>query len=111
ADLAKVNLFQRLPKRQLPELHLDLDLPGADDAEENVVTGIQEGLSHSPRQPGRLTIPPQKGVRVEQEPHASPSQKASGSGSSKSSRMTDDPGWRSGTRRALSRRLAVTVTE
>src|SRR5687767_5283704 len=78
---------QRLGQYQLAELDLDLDFPAVDDTEPYVVAQITDSPIGCLRQPRRLIMPPQQSVGIEEQSHASPSQKASGSSSSKSSAM------------------------
>ena len=82
---------QRLGKCQLAELDLDLDFPTVDDTEPYVIAQITESPIGCLRQSCRLVMPPQQSMGIEEQSHASPSQKVSGSGSSKSSAMTIVP--------------------
>src|SRR5215813_14126347 len=67
------------------------DFPAVDDTEPDVVAQITDRPIGGLRQTYRLIMPPQQDMGIEEQPHASPSQKASGSGSSKSSAMTSVP--------------------
>ena len=71
-------------QRQLAELCFDLDFPAVDDTEKHVVAQIIDSAIGCLRQTRELIMPPQQDMGIEEQPHASPSQKASGSGSSKS---------------------------
>src|SRR5262249_23582672 len=82
---------QRLRKGQLAELDLDLDFPAVDDTEPDVVAQITDRPIGGLRQTHRLVMPPQQRMGIKEQSHTSPSQKASGSGSSKSSAMTIVP--------------------
>jgi len=82
---------QRLGQRQLAELSLDLDFSAIDDTDKHVVAGIIDGVIGGLSQTCRLIVPPQQDMSIEEQPHASPSQKASGSGASKSSAITIVP--------------------
>jgi hypothetical protein len=82
---------QRLGKRQLAELGLNLDSPAVNDTEKHVVTQIIDSTIGCLSQTHRLIMPPEKDMGIEEQSHASPSQKASGSGSSKSSAITIVP--------------------
>src|SRR5262245_11902525 len=78
---------QWLGKCQLAELDLDLNFPAVHNAEPYVVAQIAESPIDCFRQTRRLVMPPQQSMGIKEQSHASPSQKASGSGLSKSSAM------------------------
>ena len=71
---------QRLGKRQLAELGLDLDFPAINDADKYVVAQIINGAISYLSQTRRLIMPPQQDMGIEEQSHFSPSQKALGVG-------------------------------
>lgn len=73
-------------RTQLAQLRFDSDLPSAHDAEEQLVACIRKGIARPPREPPVISYPPEKGVRVQQDPQRSKYfWISSGNGSSKSS--------------------------
>ena len=87
---------------ELAELDLDLDLPGGGGAQEQLVIGVLAGRARLGGELLGFVHEPQEGVGIEEQPHGSPpSQKSSGSGSSKSSLMRMRPRYSPKTRFCL----------
>jgi hypothetical protein len=82
--LTAEDLGQRNPEVELPQLTLDLNFPDARDTQENHIGAIQTMFSDNRRQPVGFAVPPDEGVRVKKQFHASFTQKSSGNASSKS---------------------------
>ena len=82
------HLFQRYVQLEPIDLVLDLDFPGTDDTQIELVGGIFTRCQGGGREVFRAAIQPQEGMGIQQQPHGVPlSQKLSGSGSSKSGRI------------------------
>src|SRR5919108_4760950 len=77
--------FERYVQLETINLMLDLDFPGADDTEIELVGWIFTRCQGVWRELFRAAIQPQEGMRLQQQPHGvSLCQKSSGSGASKS---------------------------
>jgi hypothetical protein len=82
------HLFKRYVQLETIDLMLNLDFPGADDAEVELVGGIFTRRHGGWRELFLAAIQPQEGMRIQQQPHGvSLSQKLSERGSSKLGRV------------------------